>query len=421
MEAYNNYKESQIDWIGQVPAHWSIKKLSTIFKFATGFTPSTGNSEYYQGGDIDWVTIADMKGKYIYDSVSKITAKAIEGRKPIPKGSLLYSFKLSVGKVAFAGKDIFTNEAIFAIFPNNDLCLDYFYYLLPTILIYNTNENIYGAKLLNQEIIKASKLVYPPYDEQIQIAQYLDYKTGQIDKLINDKQKLIELLEEEILVIVSNALTKGLGENTPMKDSDIEWLESIPAHWKCKRMKYLCDIGTGGKDTENREDEGKYPFYVRSQTIERISTFSFDGEAVLTAGDGVGVCKVWHYVNGKFDYHQRVYRMSHFNEISGKYLYYYLKTNFEKEVKKLSAKSTVDSLRRPMFQNFIVIYGSTAEQEEIVNHIETEERRIDKITQRINQEIQLLQEYRTALIWEVVTGKIDVGNEVPAELIPLAS
>jgi len=80
-------------------------------------------------------------------------------------------------------------------------------------------------------------------------------------------------------------------------------------------MRFLPEIKTGDKDTENREDSGKYPFYVRSQTVEHISTYSFDGEAILTAGDGVGVGKVFHYVNGKFDYHQRVYKISNFDKI----------------------------------------------------------------------------------------------------------
>ncbi len=86
------------------------------------------------------------------------------------------------------------------------------------------------------------------------------------------------------------------------KDSGIEWLGEIPENWETKKLKYLCSITTGNKDTENKEPEGKYPFYVRSQTVESINSFSYNGEAILTAGDGVGVGKVFHYVNGKFDF-----------------------------------------------------------------------------------------------------------------------
>ncbi len=187
------------------------------------------------------------------------------------------------------------------------------------------------------------------------------------------------------------------------KDSGIDWLGEIPKHWKVTRMRYLCDIGTGGKDTENKEDNGLYPFYVRSQTVEHISSYSFDGEAILTAGDGVGVCKVWHYVNGKFDYHQRVYRMSDFNNILGKYLFFYLKENFVKEVMKLSAKSTVDSLRRPMFQNFKISYGSIDEQTQIANYLDNKTKQIDELIADKQKIIELLKEERTATINQAVT------------------
>ena len=252
-------------------------------------------------------------------------------------------------------------------------------------------------------------------EEQTAIANYLDHKTSQIDDLIAKKERLIQLLEEERTAIINQAVTKGLDPTVPMKDSGIEWLGEIPAHWEVKRMRYLCDITTGGKDTENREDDGQYPFYVRSQTVERISTYSFDGEAILTAGDGVGVCKVWHYVNEKFDFHQRVYMMCNFKSVIGKYLFYYLKENFGKEVMKLSAKSTVDSLRRPMFQNFLVCFGSIVEQEQIIHAIDNEIQRIQTIVTKTQQEIELLKEYKTALISEVVTGKVDVRKNVSNE------
>ena len=104
-------------------------------------------------------------------------------------------------------------------------------------------------------------------------------------------------------------------------DSGVEWLGEIPEHWETSRLKFLCNITTGGKDTENKIDAGEYPFYVRSQTVERINSYSFNGEAILTAGDGVGVGKVFHYVNGKFDFHQRVYMFYAFKKVVGRFLF----------------------------------------------------------------------------------------------------
>ena len=104
--------------------------------------------------------------------------------------------------------------------------------------------------------------------------------------------------------------------------------------------------------------------------------------------------------------------MSNFQPVLGKYLFYYLKENFGKEVMKLSAKSTVDSLRRPMFQNFMVCFGSLDEQKKIIEEIEFQEARIDTLISKSQQEIELLKEYKTALISEVVTGKVDVREEI---------
>ncbi|HLS53414.1 MAG TPA: restriction endonuclease subunit S, partial [Tissierellaceae bacterium] len=122
----------------------------------------------------------------------------------------------------------------------------------------------------------------------------------------------------------------------------------IPEDWEESFLENLCDISTGDKDTKDRKEDGKYPFFVRSNNVESIDSYSYDGEAILTAGDGVGTGKVFHYVNGKFDYHQRVYCLREFRDINGKYLYYYFSWNFIKQVVKYSAKTSVDSVRKEM-------------------------------------------------------------------------
>ncbi|WEI18476.1 restriction endonuclease subunit S [Acinetobacter proteolyticus] len=140
------------------------------------------------------------------------------------------------------------------------------------------------------------------------------------------------------------------------KDSGVQWLGNIPNDWGIKRLKFLSSIKTGDKNTEDKNDEGIYPFFVRSQIPEKINTYSFDGEAILTAGDGAGVGKVYHYINGKFDYHQRVYKFSNFKSVIGKFIYYYLLSNFYNVAILGTAKSTVDSLRLPLIQDFNITY-----------------------------------------------------------------
>ncbi|THB72639.1 MAG: restriction endonuclease subunit S [Gammaproteobacteria bacterium] len=187
------------------------------------------------------------------------------------------------------------------------------------------------------------------------------------------------------------------------KDSGVEWLGEVPNHWDIKKLKFICNVQTGDKDTVNAVDDGSYPFFVRSQTVERINSFGADCEAVLTAGDGVGVGKVFHYYCGKFDYHQRVYMLNNFSSVLGRFVYYYLSNNFYKVALEGNAKSTVDSLRLPQFLNFEFSLPNICEQRNIVNFLDHETAKIDKLIEKQQQLIKLLKEKRQAVISHAVT------------------
>jgi len=191
------------------------------------------------------------------------------------------------------------------------------------------------------------------------------------------------------------------------KNSGVEWIGEIPEHWEVRRLRFLASIKTGGKDTINQQSEGKYPFFVRSQKIERINSYSYEGEAVLTAGDGAGVGKVFHYVNEKFDYHQRVYKFSDFKKIIGKFFFYYIENNFYKEILKFSAKSTVDSLRMPMIQNFIFSLPSINEQQKITSYLDKKSEEIDLFIKNKEELINSLEEEKKATITNAVTKGLD--------------
>ena len=139
------------------------------------------------------------------------------------------------------------------------------------------------------EAFADQRVPIPLPDEQDAIVRFLDHANGRIERAIRAKKKLIALLNEQKQAIIHRAVTRGLDPYVPLKPSGIPWLGDIPKHWEVMRLKFLSHIKTGGRDTADRIDGGAYPFFVRSQTIERIDTFSFDGEAVLTAGDGAGV------------------------------------------------------------------------------------------------------------------------------------
>ena len=136
--------------------------------------------------------------------------------------------------------------------------------------------------------------------------------------------------------------------------------------WEQRKSKELCTISTGKGNTQDKIDDGIYPFYVRSATIEKSNDYLYDQEAVLTVGDGVGTGKVFHYVNGKYNLHQRVYRMYDFNYVSAKYFYYYFSKNFYKRVMSMTAKTSVDSVRMEMIADMNIVFPSVKEQEKIV-------------------------------------------------------
>ncbi|MGF7078868.1 restriction endonuclease subunit S [Mucilaginibacter sp. UYCu711] len=140
----------------------------------------------------------------------------------------------------------------------------------------------------------------------------------------------------------------------------------LPENWYVSKIKEISQIKTGGKNTQDKKENGIYPFFVRSQNIERIDSYSYDGEAILTAGDGVGVGKVFHYINGKFDCHQRVYRLSHFeNEIDGFFLFKYFQNNFYQRIMQMTAKSSVDSVRMDMISEMAIPIPPKNEQKAI--------------------------------------------------------
>ena len=172
--------------------------------------------------------------------------------------------------------------------------------------------------------------------------------------------------------------------------------------WKEAPVKDLVKIETGSRNTEDKNDDGQYPFFVRSQTVERIDSFHYDCEAVLTAGDGVGTGKVFHYINGKFDAHQRVYVMSQFKqEVLGKYFYYWFSKNFYAEVAKYTAKSSVDSVRRQMIAGMVISLPSAEEQEKIVGVLSD----VDTLITVLQKLIRKKKDIRQGTMQMLVTGK----------------
>ncbi len=176
---------------------------------------------------------------------------------------------------------------------------------------------------------------------------------------------------------------------------------AYPDDWEVSKIEKIADITTGCRDTQDNKSNAKYPFFVRSPIVERIDISDFDCEAVLTAGDGVGTGKVFHYINGKFAAHQRVYVMSNFKNVDGKYFYYYFSSNFGKEVEKYTAKSSVDSVRRDMIAEMDFPYPPLPEQKAIVSLLSDFDAHINNLTKLIEKKKAI----RDGALEDLVSGR----------------
>ena len=178
--------------------------------------------------------------------------------------------------------------------------------------------------------------------------------------------------------------------------------------WKLELLENTCKVTTGGKDTQNRIDGGAYPFFVRSNTVERINSYSFDGEAILTSGDGVGVGKNFHYINGKFDFHQRVYALLEFKEnYSGKFIYQLFVEKFHKRVMRLSAKNSVDSVRMNMITEMDIGFPTLPEQQKIASFLSA----VDEKIQQLTRKKELLEQYKKGVMQQLFSGKLRFKDE----------
>jgi len=177
----------------------------------------------------------------------------------------------------------------------------------------------------------------------------------------------------------------------------------IPEDWELNPIERIATVTTGGRNTQDRIEDGHYPFFVRSQTVERINSYSFDGEAVLTAGDGVGTGKVFHYINGRFDVHQRVYRISNFSErINGYFFYLYFSTHFYNRIMQMTAKSSVDSVRRGMITRMLVPIPPTGDEQRAIAAALSD---VDALLGCLDRLIAKKRELKQAAMQQLLTGQ----------------
>lgn len=403
------YKKTGLDWMPEVPEHWEVLRIKNLFQEMDSRS-ETGSEELLSVSHYTGVT---LKRESLENEDDHLTnAESLVGYKLVQQGDLVINIMLAWnGSLGISPYNGITSPAYCVYRIKGDNNPEYFGYLFTTNLFKaefrRHSTGIIDSRLrLYSDKFFSIFTVVPPKDEQDEIVRYIKAQEEKINLFIQKKQRFIELLKEQRQGVVDEVITRGLNPKVKFKESEIEWLSLVPEHWVTYRLRFLCKITTGGKNTEDREDDGEYPFYVRSQTVERINSYSYDGVGILTAGDGVGVGRVFHLVEGKFDFHQRVYLFYDISElVMPEFLFSYLQNNMIKELMLYNAKSTVDSVRLPVLKDFQVLIPPIGEQKQIVSHIKTETATIDTAIAKAEREIELIREYKEAMIAEAVMGK----------------
>ena len=418
--AYAEYKDTGVEWLGEVPKRWSVPAARMVCQaLGSGTTPPDKDEKAY-GGEINWVTTGELREKGISSTRKKLTQHAIEtysALKLYPKGTLLIAmYGATIGRLGWLESNATVNQACCALQTSDPIDTRFLYYTLVAgkeeLLLRGSGG---GQPNINREKVASLRIAWPTFNERKCIVAFLDRETAKIDAAVAAQERLIALLAEKRAATISHAVTKGLDPDAPMKDSGIEWLGQIPAHWEAKRLRFLCKIETGDGDTQDAVEDGQYPFFVRSPNIETINRYSFDCEAVMTSGDGAGVGKIYHHFSGKFTAHQRVYVFHGFNDILPRLVYHYFKSYFARVTLQGTAKSTVESLRRPLLADFWVVVPEVSEQGAVLEYCDKIDRKYEDAIARCEDGIRLLKERRAALISAAVTGKIEVRGEIKAQ------
>ena len=404
-------------WVPPLPDGWQKTTLRRMGRIFAGGTPDRKNEFYWSGGDVPWLNSGAVNQGVITQPTTFITKQATMNgatRWVAPKSVLIALAGQGKTKGMSARTEIRStfNQSLAAIEPNGNLDYRYLHYWVQSN--YQNIRNLAGGDLrdgLNLDHIGSIEIPLPPRATQRDIADYLDHETAEIDALVSDLSDLLALLAERLPSAVQSHVSRLLLENrTPAQTMTPRGRFNAPAHpfgeqWVS--LGYLATVETGSMDTQDSQPDGDFPFFVRSDTVERTHSYTFDQEAILTAGDGAGVGKVFHHFQGKFAAHQRVYVITP-QRVHGAFLYWVLRGYFGAIILGGTAKSTVESLRRPMLTGFPVPDLSVQQQEEITQIMDSERNYVEMQIANVRCALSLARERRAALITAAVTGQIDV-------------
>lgn len=438
MRKYAEYKDSGIAWIGEIPKDWTVIPFGKIAKIITGNTPSKNtNKNYFSDDDgLLWIKPDNLAGFTPIDETKEyLNTEGELLSRQVPANTPLVCCIGTIGKFGYSGRRAAYNQQINAIvLDENRIFWKFGLYVISSQEEqhwFYSNGNV--VQILNTENQKRIKLALPDVSSQKIIVNYLDKKTSTVNSLIADKLKLIELLKEKRQAIISEAVTKGLDSTVPMKDSGIEWIGEIPAHWEViplKTFSYMKGrIGWQGLKADEFIDEGAYlvtgtdfedgkvcwerSYRISDKRYEEAPQIQLNvGDLLITKDGTIGKLAYLDFLpdRASLNSHLLVIRPLN-NKFYNKYLYWvFSSASFKHYTDIVQDGSIMPSLSQEKIGNFRFAIPPINEQKEIMDYVQSKVSSFDLTLNDIFIQIEKLKEYRQSIISEAVTGKIMIED-----------
>lgn len=397
---YERYKDSGVEWIGEIPEHWDVLRLGSFFEERREIV-----------SDVDYPPLSvTMKG--IVPQLES-AAKSQDGnnRKLVCTGDFVINSrsdrKGSSGVSPLDGSVSLIN----IVLKPNGISPSYTNYLLKS---YTFIEEYYRigrgivADLWTTRYSEMKNIMvsFPPVIEQTAIVQFLDHKTAQIDRAIAIKEAQIALLNERKQIMIQEAVTKGLDPTVPMKDSGVEWIGEIPAHWEVKKLKYFGSIKSGDGITNSElKEQGVYEVFGGNGFMGYSDKYNIIGEKLIIGRVGA-YCGNVRYVNEKKWISDNALVLNLRSGMSFEYIKYVLESF---NLNKLNTSNAQPLITGSKVMNVALPLPTERERKKILEFIYKNDRKIIKAILSLKNQIQTLKEYKTTLINEAVTGKIKIN------------
>jgi type I restriction enzyme, S subunit len=430
---YPAYKDSGVEWLGEVPEHWVVKQFKRVTtRIDVGIAEAATHA--YADDGVPIIRSTNVRpGRILIDNLFYIQEWFAEKNrtKYLFENDLITVRTGAPGTTAVIPPELHGCQCFTMLITTlkpKKVPMFYSYFLNSSCARFRFAVEGWGTAQINISvpILQQQMIAEPPEKEQRAIAAFLDRETGRIDTFIEKKERQIELLQEKRAVLISHAVTKGLDPDVTMKDSGVEWLGEVPEHWEIMKFRRVCRLQQGlqiaqsdrfGENGSNRfeyitiksihaSDTTNSKEYIENPTRSVICTT----DDILLARTGA-TGEVITGQNGVF--HNNFFKIIYDRKIVDKnYLIYYLSnTQIKKHFLLMAGTTTIPDLNHGDFLSTHFISPDIHEQQNIISFLNNETGNIDTLLDKIWQSISKLREYRIALISATVTGKIDVRQE----------